>query len=167
MELQKKKAPGATNATTVSFTQDGDYYYLTEDITGELGTTYIFELKYSDPVSLSKAATVQPFLYRKESNGKQWEVHIPGEAPTNKMNTSYFGKDNDCSNSSAKKYFVRKGDYPFAFYMDNARIDYFTDNILKRENESQPIDNFFPGFIEWSKSKGANNQDWYLHPKEN
>ena len=159
--VMKKKAKG--NTTTANFTKDGDYYYLTEDITGELGTTYIFELTYSNPISLSDAATVQPFLYRKESDGKQWEVHIPGEAPTDKMNTSYFGQGDDCSNLNAKKYFVRRGDYPFAFYMDNARIAYF-EEILKRENESSPIDVFFPEFIGWSTSKGKKNQDWYLHP---
>ena len=164
--VMKKKAPGASTASKVEFTQDGAYYYLTEDITGELGTTYIFEVTYSSAVSLSNVATVQPFLYRKEDNGKQWEVHIPGEAPTNKMNKSYFGKGDDCSNPSAKKYFVRHGDYPFAFYMDNARIDYFTDNILKRANESKPIDTFFPEFIGWSKSNGKNYQDWYLHPRK-
>lgn len=161
--VMKKKAPGASTATTANFTKDGDYYYITEDITAELGTTYIFEVAYSSPVSLSNSATVQPFLFRKENDGKQWEVHIPGEAPTSKMNTSYFGQGDDKSKPSAKKYFVRSGDYPFAFYMDNARIDYFED-ILKRENESNPIDTFFPEFIGWSTSKGKQNQDWYLHP---
>ena len=163
--VMKKIAAGTTNAVTATFTKDENYYYLTDDITSELGSTYILEVTYSSAVSLSNSATVQPFLYRDEGNGKQWEVHIPGEAPTSKMNTSYFGQGDDRSNPSAKKYFVRSGEYPFAFYMDNARIDYFND-ILKRENESQPIDTFFPEFIVWSTSQGKKNADWYLHPKQ-
>ena len=159
----KKKAKGSTTVKTANFKKDGDYYYLTDDITGELGSTYILEVNYSTAVALDKSASVQPFLYREESDGKLWEVHIPGEAPTSKMNTSYFGQGDDCSNPSTGKYFVRSGDYPFAFYMDNARIEYFED-ILKRENESLPIDTFFPDFIGWSTSHGKQNQDWYLHP---
>ena len=37
-------------------------------------------------------ASIQPFIYRSEGN-QNWEVHIPMEAPTVKMNTSYFGKE--------------------------------------------------------------------------
>ena len=161
--VMKKKAKGSNTATEVNFVKEGNYYYLTEDITGELGSTYILEVNYSTAVALDKSASVQPFLYREESDGKLWEVHIPGEAPTSKMNTSYFGQGDDSSNPSTGKYFVRSGDYPFAFYMDNARIEYFED-ILKRENESLPIDTFFPDFIGWSTSHGKQNQDWYLHP---
>ena len=42
----------------------------------------------------------------------------------------------------------------------------FEETILKRENESKSIDQFFPGFLEWSTSGGTTNQDWYLRPKE-
>lgn len=160
--VMKKKAPGA-NEQTVNFTKDGYYYYLTDDITSELGSTYSFEVTYSTAQEFSKLALVEPFLYRDE-NGKMWEVHLPYKAPTNKMDQSFFKTGDDASNSTTGKYFVRSGDYPFAFYLDNARIEYFLDNILKKENENTPIDTFFPGFIEWSTSKGQNNQDWYLHP---
>ena len=162
--LMKKQAPDASNATIASYTKEGNCYYLTDDITNELGSTYIFEVTYSTAQEFSKLATVEPFLYRDE-NGKMWEVHLPYKAPTSKMDRSFFGTEDDASNPAAGKYFVRTGDYPFAFYMENARIEYFFDNILKRDNENTPIDTFFPEFIEWSTSKGKNFQDWYLHPK--
>jgi LruC domain-containing protein len=160
--VMKKKAPGA-DAKTANFTKEGNYYYLTDNITGELGSTYIFEVTYSSGQTLSNLATTEPFLYRDE-DGRRWEVHLPYKAPTSKMDKSYFGTGDDASNQSAGRYFVRKGEYPFAFYLDDARIEYFED-ILKRENESTPINVFFPEFIEWSISKGKKNQDWYLHPK--
>jgi LruC domain-containing protein len=84
------------------------------------------------------------------------------EAPTTKMNTSYFGKDDDCSDQIHGLFFVRQGNYPFAFYLKNADINAFKETILKRENESIPIDQFFPGFLDWSTSGGTTNQDWYL-----
>ena len=91
------------------------------------------------------------------------------EAPTARMDYSYFRKDDDCSDyiHHTQQYFVRQGNYPFAFYLKNADIDAFKETILKRENESKPIDQFFPGFLDWSTSGGTRNQDWYLRPELN
>ena len=116
----KKVASGSTEAEEVSFTKDGNVYYLT----------------------------------------------VPMEAPTTKMNTSYFGKGDDRSNPSDGSYFVRQGNYPFGFYLKNADISAFEETILKRENESISIDKFFPGFLDWSISGGTTNQDWYLRPNQ-
>ena len=162
----KKVASGSTEAEEVSFTKDGNVYYLTEDFNGELGTTYILELTYTNPLeSSADLASIQPFIYRSEGN-QNWEVHIPMEAPTTKMNTSYFGKGDDRSNPSDGSYFVRQGNYPFGFYLKNADISAFEETILKRENESISIDKFFPGFLDWSISGGTTNQDWYLRPNQ-
>jgi LruC domain-containing protein len=158
----KKVAPESTDTLSTVFTNSGGVYYLTDDIKAELGTTYILELEYKNPLSSSSVmASIQPFIYRSEGN-QNWEVHIPMEAPTVKMNTSYFGKDDDCSDLIHQQYFVRQGNYPFAFYLKNADIEAFKETILKRENESIPIDQFFPGFLDWSTSGGTTNQDWYL-----
>jgi LruC domain-containing protein len=157
----KKIAPESTDAVVTSFTKNGSVYYLTDKITGEIGTTYILELTYSSALSSSQMASIQPFIYRSEGN-QNWEVHIPMEAPTVKMNTGYFGKDDDCSDLIHQQYFVRQGNYPFAFHLKGANIDVFKETILKRENESIPIDQFFPGFLDWSTSGGTSNQDWYL-----
>ena len=156
--------PGTSEAVETSFTKDNSdktIYYLTDNIKKELGTTYILELTYGSGLSSSQMASIQPFIYRSEGN-QNWEVHIPMEAPTIKMNTSYFGKDDDCSDLIHNQYFVRQGNYPFAFYLKGANIDVFKETILKRQNESIPIDQFFPGFLEWSTSGGTTNQDWYL-----
>ena len=160
--VMKKMAKGSTVAEDASFTKDGNVYYLTSNFKGELGTTYILELSYSNALSSSAdMASIKPFIYR-SSGDKNWEVHIPMEAPTAKMDTSYFGKDDDCSDPSKGLYFVREGNYPFAFYLHGVNISVFEDTILKRENESMRIDQFFPGFLEWSTSNGTKNQDWYL-----
>ena len=158
----KKMAPEATEAEEANFTKEDNVYYLTEDFSGELGTTYILELTYSSALeSSSQMASIQPFIYRSEGN-QNWEVHIPMEIPTAKMKTSYFGKGDDRSNPEKGLYFVRQGNYPFAFYLKGADINAFKETILKRENESIPINEFFPGFLDWSTSGGITNQDWYL-----
>jgi LruC domain-containing protein len=161
----KRINPGRDVATTATtFVKDGDYYYVTDDITKQLGTTYIFKITYSSAQDISNLATIEPFIYRSEDDGKQWEVHLPYHEPTGKMNMSYFGTDDDRSNTSSGAYYVREGNYPFAFYLANAKAENFEDNILLRANESKPIDTFFPEFVEWSTSKGVINADWYLHP---
>ena len=158
----KKIAKGSTEEVEASFTKDGNVYYLTADFKGELGTTYILELSYKNPLgSSADMATIKPFIYRSEGD-KNWEVHIPFEAPTSKMNTAYFGTQDDRSDPAKGLYFVREGNYPFAFYLSGANISVFENTILKRENESKRIDELFPGFLEWSTSKGTKNQDWYI-----
>lgn len=160
----KKIRPGATEPEIVDFTTDGNVYLLTDDIKKELNTTYILELTYEGGVQTSKAAKIKPFIYRDEDGDKRWEVHIPMEAPTAKMNTSYFGTKDDKSDPANNLYYVRAGNYPFAFFLSGVSIDAFKDNILLRDNEKKAIDVFFPEFIEWSISKGAKNKKWYLHP---
>lgn len=158
----KKMAKGSTEATEASFTNEGNVYYLTADFKGELGTTYILELTYQNPLeSSADLASIKPFIYRSEGE-KNWEVHIPMEAPTAKMNYSYFGTEDDCSDPSKGLYFVRQGDYPFAFYLHGVNISVFENTILKRENESKRINELFPDFLKWSTSNGATNKDWYL-----
>ena len=156
--------PESTDAVMATFTKEGKVYYLTDDIKREIGSTYILELTYNTPLELSsQMASIQPFIYRSEGI-VNWELHIPMEAPTARMNTSYFGNNDDCSDPIHKLYFVRQGNYPFALYLKGADIDTFKETILKRENESIPIDQFFPGYLDWSISGGETNQDWYLKP---
>jgi LruC domain-containing protein len=159
----KKIAAGSTDAEKASFTKDNNIYYLTDDIKQEIGTTYILELTYGSALSSSsQMASIKPFIYRSEDK-LNWEVHIPMEAPTDKMNLNYLGQDDDCSDYIHNLFFIRQGNYPFAFYLKNADINVFKETILKRENESIPIDEFFPGFLDWSISGGTTNQDWYLN----
>ena len=158
----RKIANGSTVEEEASFIKDGDVYYLTSDFKGELGSTYILELVYNTPLNSSaELASIKPFIYRSEGD-MNWEVHIPMEAPTAKMNTSYFGTEDDCSDPTKGLYFVREGNYPFAFYLAGANISVFEETILKRANESKRIDELFPGFLEWSTSGGTTNQNWYL-----
>ena len=158
----KKIAKGSSDVVSASFTVDGNVYYLTDDVKGEVGTTYILELTYKNALgSSSQLASIQPFIFRSEDE-LNWEVHIPMEAPTSKMNMSYFGKEDDCSDPETGMYFVRSGDYPFAFWLKGANINVFEETILKRENESKCIDELFPGFLDWSKSGGTTNLNWYI-----
>jgi LruC domain-containing protein len=160
--MMKTSGSDETQFKDASFVVDRNEIYLTDDITSEIGTTYVLEITYEKPLSSSEeSAIIKPFIWRK--NGQMnWEVHIPMEEPTFKMDINLFGTKDDCSNVFRHLYYVRQGNYPFAFYLNGASIDVFKETILKRENESIPIDVFFPKFIEWSTSGGEVNRDWYL-----
>ena len=155
-------------------TKETRMWYVTDDITkdenpktGE-GVTWVFEVTYAEAKKKS-SSTIRPFLWRKQANGKQLEVHLPWVDPTNKADMSLFGTGADKSDPNVKKsngqkmYYVRAGNYPFAFYLEGVSIDAFKETVLKRENESRRIDEFFPGFLEWSISEGKKNSDWYMN----
>lgn len=165
--VMKKVDPTTKDTTEVSYQVDGNTYLLTENIKAELGSTYIIELNYKKPglTKISNTAEAKVFIYRTESKGR-WEVHIPYEASTSKMITSYFGTLDDKSIPSEGKYFVRSGYYPFAFYLAGASLDDFKETLLLRSNESVKIDELFPAFKRWVDSNGTEYCDWYVLPRE-
>ena len=169
--VMKKLASGKTTPETVTFSQDekeNGLYYLTDNIKSDVNSTYMFELTYSTAQSISKLAEIEPFIYgtrkNKDEEYTRWEVHLPGYGPTVHMDMSYFRTHDDFSVYHAGGWYKSNSDYPFAFYLDNATAEDFFDTILNPDNESVAISEFYPGFIPWSKSKGATNADWYLHP---
>ena len=146
------------NFTTEDEPDGSKVYLLTDDITGTLGTQFVIVFEY-DGITEKQKSTVKPFIYRNEGDGHRWEVHVPYEAPTSKMNRSYFGTEDDLSTEG--KYYVNKTDYPFAFFLSSVTIDKFKNTILLRDNEKTPISTLYPKFLGWSTSKGSKNKDWY------
>ena len=162
--VMKKVNPATKDTTEVNFEVDGKTYLLTNDVKAEIGTTYIIEINYRNGFTkLDNVAVVKPFIYRTMSEGR-WEVHLPYEAPTNKMITSFFGTEDDMSVPAEGKYFVRSGDYPFAFYLEGVSISSFKETLLERANEKRKISELYPNFLPWATSNGTTHADWYLHP---
>jgi LruC domain-containing protein len=160
----KRLAPGETTPKTAYFfKQEGDVYYIWNDVTKQLGYTYIFTITYNTPQLMTNLAEYEPFIWREQKNGKHWEMHLPFCEPTDKMDYSLFGTKDDKSDPSKGIYFVRNSAYPFAFYLANAKADNFMQTILK-EGVNKPISAFYPEFLNWSTSSGVKNPDWYLHP---
>lgn len=166
----KKVAANSTDTIDVTFTKEsnGNIYLLTEDVKGELRSTYILELIYNNGIQDNeKMAKVHPFLFRNEEESElRWEIHIPFEVPTAKVNSNYFGKEDDRSKPQEGIYYVRNSDYPFAFCLAGVGIEQFRETLLDRKNERTPISNLYPYFLEWSTSNGTKHKDWYLKGKE-
>lgn len=129
---------------------------------------------------------IKPFIYRLKSstgtNPKTWEVHIPFEAPTDYMDLSYFGQEDDYSGKlnsdgtmnwtmvnrrmadgsfvNTEGYYLREGQYPFAFYAAGTVIGDF-NSLLDPNNETVAIDKVYPKFKTWVDSKGASATNWW------
>jgi LruC domain-containing protein len=148
--------------------EKGIVYFLTDNITGNLGTQYVIEFEYKNGgITDAQQSIVKPFIYRNEGNGGRWEVHIPFEEPTNKINMSYFrakGSD-DRSDPNNGIYYVREGNYPFAFFLSGVTVEPFMSTILERTNESIKIDEMYLEFLLWSTTKGEEGKDWYKNPQ--
>lgn len=168
--VMKKIDPNTKKESVVTFEQNQkeNVYYLTNNVTRELNTTYVLELSYSTAQDLSKVAEIEPFIYGirqdVDGNDQNWEVHLPGKSPTSNMYMGFFRTYDDASSFKDGYWYLSNGNYPFAFYLANASAEDFMDTILLRKNESKRINVFYPDFIQWSTSKGEKNKDWYLHP---
>jgi LruC domain-containing protein len=134
-------------------------YLLTDNITGTLGTQFVIEFEYSGGITNPQRSSVKVFIFRKEDGGLRWEVHKTKEAPTSKMNYSYFGTEDDLSEPANNIYYVREGNYPFAFFLSGVTIEPFKNTILLRDNEKKPISDLYPGFLDWATNNGS--KDWY------
>lgn len=90
------------------------------------------------------------------------EVHLTRHKPTQAANTSLFGTADDQSNPSNGNYyvtFVNDLQMPFAIHLVGEH-----DFVIPKEGKR--IDEYYPKFINWINTNGAQDADWYLHPNE-
>jgi len=80
------------------------------------------------------------------------EVHLPYYEPSDLMDDSYFGTQEDASQPSIGKYFVTENNLPWAI---NIADDF--DWVI----EFQDITGAYLHFGEWAESGGDNYSDWY------
>ena len=156
----KKRTKGSNTYQDANFTvEDGKVIILTDDINAEIGTEYLVEVTYEQ--GITGRSTIKPFIFRNTEGGKRLEVHVPFEAPTDKVDMSLFHTEDDLSVPANGIYYVRAGNYPFAFYLAGGDIESFQGSLLKTDNERKPIDQIYPGFLDWSTSNGVNSPGWY------
>lgn len=100
-----------------------------------------------------------PFIF---VNGRSREVHLVNYAPTDKADKSLFNTEADMSNVNAGIYYITR-------YGEEVDIMPFAINLPTLDfgipTESVKIYDTYPGFIDWVKSKGASNQNWYKNKK--
>lgn len=133
-------------------------YILTDNVKNNIEGDYKITIDYNSYIT--KQSEVQPFIFKNEADGKRWEVHIAQEAPTSKMNMSYFTQGNDASKPAKGIYYVREGLYPFAIFLSGAK-EKDLSKMLEEKNERVAVDQLYSGYKGWVESNGENNKDWY------
>ena len=137
---------------------------LTNDVNTNKGAEYKVKVIHAENSPVEKETIdAEPFIFRAEESGDAvawWEVHLTGYKPTSKVNVGYFNTGDDCSQPDKDIYYVRSGEYPFAFFLAGA-TETDLSKMLDPNNESVAINKLYSGYSGWVTSNGAKNTDWY------
>lgn len=133
---------------------------LTEGVKTNPTAQYKVSINYQKGQKLKETA-IDAFIYRPSTDNTRLEVHCPMERPTDQVNVSLFGQEDDHSEPDKGIYYVsdKNNVYPFAFYLSNATEKDIAP-LLDPNNEKTPISDLYPKFIDWAKNNGTNT-DWY------
>ena len=154
----RKKGESEFAETSFAYENDDKVYILTDNVKENMGAEYKISVTYDTPAPASSEA--KPFIFRNEATGKRLEVHLPKEAPTSRAEMSYFGTNSDASKPLQGIYYVREGNYPFAFFLSGA-TEKDLSKLLDWQNEETHIDILYKRYSSWVSSNGANDRDWY------
>ncbi|MGR5136400.1 LruC domain-containing protein [Vibrio jasicida] len=87
--------------------------------------------------------------------GRKWEVHLPGQAPTEQFDTSLYGRGVDASLNGSNNYFKTATYLPWA--------------LLIVEDWEWPLERIdmveaYPAFQTWAESGGTESETWHQSP---
>lgn len=131
----------------------GAYFINTKNelpkVTGDTAHVY---MQFTSPLSTSTFGTApfNPFLI--SNMRREYEIHLPGNAPTDKANAKLLGTGEDVSNASTGIYYVSKNNWPWAISLPSS----FTYPL-----EGIKISDAYLHFLEWAKSGGTSYTDWF------
>ena len=112
-------------------------------------------IKLNTPISATTLgnAPFNPFIIINKTRGR--EMHLPGMAPTDKVDTHYFKTGQDDTDPSQHKYYKTISKLPYALN--------FAENF-NYPTEGSGINKAYLKFISWAQSGGVVNKDWYKDP---
>lgn len=164
LKIEKNGTDITNNVKHYTDNQNGgaETYILFEDLQSGIpvGTQFKVTRTFTNKKRssfLSAESKLNPFVISKYTEvdyeeGSMVEIHIP-----NFGNRTYKGS-NENSTGSEYYYVARNGDrtYPFALCLPVKKFNASPEGVC--------IDESYPQFNDWVKSKGEKNKEWYLHP---
>lgn len=125
-------------------TQEEDAYYEPYTLT--------MAIEFNSPKSYAEIGTVpyNPFLIISQNRGR--EVHLPGYAPTDKVDPEFFGSLDDDTDIAEGIYYRSKTDLPWAIHLPES---------FAYPKEKADIRNGHLRFSDWARSSGFTYMDWY------
>lgn len=124
-------------------------------LNGAVKPYFNMEVTFNSPVSVSDLTTppYNPFIIINKNRGM--EVHMPNYRPTDRADFKLFGTYNDKSQPSLSRFYVSDAEMPWGILIPGE---------FKYPAERLSIVNYYPNFLQWAKSFGAEFPDWYLYP---
>ncbi|MES3018328.1 MAG: LruC domain-containing protein [Bacteroidota bacterium] len=125
-----------------------------EATTAEKNYSISFNVTNGPSLSVFGLGSYNPFIWDNGSLiGRGYEIHLPGQTPTNRANSSIFGTDDDNTNPGAARYYLTAGNLPWAISMPVKPFKY--------PKEQTPIVGGYLKFQTWAESGGSQFVDWY------
>ncbi len=133
-------SPGGTGTNT-----DPSQPYVTPD-------TMRITINMSSPVLLSVLGTppYNPFIIVNQNRNR--EIHLPDKPPTDKVNGSDFGTQNDDSQPASGRYYKTSNNLPWAMLIAD-KFEYVS--------ERNPVNQAYLKFNTWAESSGTQYPDWF------
>ena len=107
-------------------------------------------LSYANPISADLIGALNPFIFIDKNRGR--EVHLSNKAPTDLMDLTLLGTEEDQTNTSSGIYYKSSNGLPWG-------IDIIHDFVYPKEK--QEIILGYPYFSIWAESNGVSTVDWY------
>ena len=152
----------------LSGSQDCQYYRTERGCQEVQAYTFSVSVPLNTPVSLSEPSKlVNPFIFASPGwyhgdafatpPGRSLEIHLKNRRVSARFNHSYFGLNDDASDSSIGRTFSSSSNLPWAI-----EIPVLWSHPLERVDISKAYPEF-PGFV---RSQGQENKSWYLESKK-
>lgn len=101
------------------------------------------------------------------------EVHLTNMRPTERLDHGNLGHGHDKSDPNKNLYYITYDEdgqqMPFAInlvFESDEVMNTFIVPFCDPLRESKRIDIFYPSFLNWVKTNGKEDSDWYLHPRK-
>jgi len=132
--------------------QDKAVIIVMDNANDNLFTTLNLNIKFSDPLDATLVGTppYNPFIFINKDRSR--EVHMVNMPPTDKMNMSYFGQQDDRSVPAQGIYYRTNTKLPWSINV----LD-----IFQIPNEGIAINQGYLNFNSWAESGGTLYSDWY------
>ncbi|MGF1695092.1 LruC domain-containing protein [Vibrio lamellibrachiae] len=110
------------------------------------------EFKYPMDPEILGAPPYNTFIARELEHGEIIEVHFPGFPPTRHASRRKFGSIHDDSDPSEDRFYQTEENLPWAMQMPSS---------WHSPKEKVDLSNAYPDILNWAKSKGKQNKNWY------
>lgn len=124
----------------------------TNDLAKITGDTAVINIKFNSPMTSASMGTYpyNPFLISQMR--RTYEIHLAGNAPTDKFDKTLFGTGNDNSNPALGRYYQSSSNWPWAIHF----VEGFSYPL-----EKTSLGTAYPHFLQWAQSGGTSYTDWY------